>query len=208
MPFVTWLLCRRLMASDASLSVSELRTLESHPLLDDAEAAEPSDDSQFKMKHSMRHKNGVDKNADILDVPTDPEPGSPVHDDPEMHGLSLYEKKALIVNRELASQGMGKYQWMIFFLCGFGYFLDLLWAQAFGLILASVQQEFGFSAAQSGDLGTAFSAGLTAGAAVSLSSQETSRNNSRSSGESWWTSSADTGHSTLLSSQPAYSAYA
>ena len=49
--------------------------------------------------------------------------------DPEMDGLSLYEKKALLVNRELDSHGMGKYQWYIFFLCGFGYLLDLLYAQ-------------------------------------------------------------------------------
>jgi len=90
---------------------------------------------------------------------------SPVYVDQEMQGLSLYEKKALIVNRELASQGMGRYQWMIFFLCGFGYFLDLLWSQAFGLILASIQQEFGFSNIDSGNLSASFSAGLTAGAA-------------------------------------------
>lgn len=154
------------MASNDSLSVAELHTLESRPLLDDEEATESRDDYDPNMRHSMRTKNGVDKKDDILDVPTDPESGSsPSHDDPEMDGLSLYEKKALLVNRELATQGMGRYQWMIFLLCGFGYLLDLLWAQAFGLILASVQQEFGFSAAQSGNLGTAFSAGLTAGAA-------------------------------------------
>ena len=38
----------------------------------------------------------------------------PYHDfvnDPEMEGLTLYEKKALLVNRELDSHGMGKYQW-------------------------------------------------------------------------------------------------
>lgn len=87
------------------------------------------------------------------------------YDDIPMDGLTLYEKKALLVNQELASQGMGRYQWMIFVLCGFGYFLDLLWAQAFGLILAQVQQEFGFSDADSGNLSTSFSAGLTAGAA-------------------------------------------
>lgn len=155
------------MASNASISASELQNLESRPLLDDAEVTEAPEDTQHNMKHSMRNKDGVDNNSDIVDIPTDPEPGSSSHDDPEMEGLSLYEKKALVVNRELASQGMGKYQWMIFLLCGFGYFLDLLWAQAFGLILASVQQEFGFGDAQSGDLGTAFSAGLTAGAAVS-----------------------------------------
>jgi hypothetical protein len=64
--------------------------------------------------------------------------------DPEMEGLTLYEKKALLVNRELDSHGMGKYQWYIFFLCGFGYLIDLLYAQAFGLVEPSIQQEFGF----------------------------------------------------------------
>ena len=52
-----------------------------------------------------------------------------INDDPEFENLTLYEKKALIVNRELNSHGMGRYQWYIFFLCGFGYFIDLLYAQ-------------------------------------------------------------------------------
>lgn len=65
--------------------------------------------------------------------------------DPEMEGLTLYEKKALLVNRELNAHGMGKYQWYIWFLCGFGYFLDLLWAQAFGLVAPPLQQELGFA---------------------------------------------------------------
>ena len=81
--------------------------------------------------------------------------GSPVHgqsarlyadilNDPELEGLTLYEKKALLVNRELNSHGMGKYQWWIFFLCGFGYFLDLMWAQAFGLVATPLENELGF----------------------------------------------------------------
>lgn len=83
--------------------------------------------------------------------------------DPEFEGLTLYEKKALLVNRELDRQGMGRYQWMVFFLCGFGYFLDLLWAQAFGLVVPVMQYEFGFSDADLGNIFTCFSAGLTAG---------------------------------------------
>ena len=82
-----------------------------------------------------------------------------------MEGLTLYEKKALIVNRELALQGTGKYQWCDFFLCGIEYFLDLLWAQASGLILARIQQEFGFDDVASENLSTYFIVGLTAGAA-------------------------------------------
>ena len=86
--------------------------------------------------------------------------------DPELEGLTLYEKKALLVNRELDRQGMGKYQWAIFALCGFGYFLDLLWAQAFGLVVTPMQYEFGFDDVQLGNLSTSFSAGLCAGAFV------------------------------------------
>ncbi|KAF6234382.1 hypothetical protein HO173_007415 [Letharia columbiana] len=86
--------------------------------------------------------------------------------DPEMEGLTLYEKKALLVNRELDSHGMGKYQWYIFFLCGFGYLVDLLYAQAFGLVEPAMQQEFGFGPQDSGHIFSSFSAGLTAGAFV------------------------------------------
>ena len=80
--------------------------------------------------------------------------------------LTLYEKKAVLVEQEINAQGMGRYQWMIFALCGFGYMLDLLWAQAFGLVVSPLQQELGFHDAQLGNIFTAFSAGLTAGALV------------------------------------------
>lgn len=86
--------------------------------------------------------------------------------DHEMDGLTLYEKKALLVNRELDAMGMGRYQWCIFALCGFGYMLDLLWAQAFGLVAPPLQQELGFSDGSLGNIFTSFSSGLTAGAFV------------------------------------------
>ncbi|KAG6035473.1 hypothetical protein E4U41_006076 [Claviceps citrina] len=81
-----------------------------------------------------------------------------------LRGLSRYEQKCHLVNREIDRQGMGRYQWYIWVLCGFGYFLDLLWAQAFGLVLSPVQQEMGFGDSQSGRISTSFNAGLTAGA--------------------------------------------
>lgn len=118
-----------------------------------------------KMRSLLTGKAAHTEDPEVGKQPSTEHSPSPANMDPAMDGLTLYEKKALLVNRELASQGMGKYQWMIFFLCGFGYFLDLLWAQAFGLILASIQQEFGFSDIDSGNLSTSFSAGLTAGAA-------------------------------------------
>jgi hypothetical protein len=66
-------------------------------------------------------------------------------DDVHAEGNTLYEKKCILINRELDSFGMGRYQWCIWTLCGFGYLIDLLWAQAFGLVLSPIQQEFGFS---------------------------------------------------------------
>lgn len=84
----------------------------------------------------------------------------------QLEGLTLYEKKCVLVNREIDAQGMGRYQWYIWCLCGFGYFLDLLWAQAFGLVLGPLKQEMGFSNDQSGNISTSFNAGLTAGAFV------------------------------------------
>jgi hypothetical protein len=42
------------------------------------------------------------------------------------------------VNSEIDQMGMGRYQICIWFLCGFGYFLDLAWSQGVGLIGTSI----------------------------------------------------------------------
>ncbi|KAM0793041.1 hypothetical protein ACM66B_000530 [Microbotryomycetes sp. NB124-2] len=83
--------------------------------------------------------------------------------------LTLDQAKAALVEQALNETGygplgLGRYQWCIFFLCGFGYFLDLLWAQAFGLILGPLAQELGVPTADQGDIFTAFSTGLCVGA--------------------------------------------
>jgi MFS family permease len=78
--------------------------------------------------------------------------------------MSSYEKKCLLINEEIDNHGMGRYQWYIWILCGLGYLIDLLWAQAFGLVLGPVKQELGFADNESGNISVAFSAGLTAGA--------------------------------------------
>ena len=95
----------------------------------------------------------TDKDLDVniaRDSPEEIRPKSQdgLNDDPEKDRFTLYEKKALLVNRELDSHGMGKYQWYIFFLCGFGYLIDLLYAQAFSLVEPAIQQEFGFGGAK------------------------------------------------------------
>ena len=90
---------------------------------------------------------GNGKNYDVRESPVTEPIAAPYQEilrDPEFEGLTLYEKKALLVNRELDSHGMGRYQWWIFFLSGFGYLIDLMWAEAFGLITTSLENELGF----------------------------------------------------------------
>lgn len=92
-------------------------------------------------------KNGVDTDVDKARSPTPPEyengRAAGVARE-ELEGLTLYEKKCVLINREIDNNGFGKYQWYIWGLCGLGYFIDLIWAQAFGLILSPLQQELGF----------------------------------------------------------------
>jgi hypothetical protein len=59
------------------------------------------------------------------------------------HPLTTFEKKAALINVEIDKFGMGKYQICIWFLCGFGYFLDLMWSQGVGLISTAIYQEVG-----------------------------------------------------------------
>ncbi len=47
---------------------------------------------------------------------------------------TAYERKASLINMELDKLGFGRYQACIWFLCGFGYMLDLMFAQAVGLV--------------------------------------------------------------------------
>ncbi|KAK4993809.1 hypothetical protein LTR50_000022 [Elasticomyces elasticus] len=111
----------------------------------------------------------IHKNKEMLSNPSGNDEAlrtSSAMDSEELKGLTLYEKKCVLINRSIDGFGMGRYQWYIWSLCGFGYFLDLLWAQAFGLVLGPLEQELGFAGNQSGNISIAFSSGLTAGAFV------------------------------------------
>lgn len=78
--------------------------------------------------------------------------------------LTPFEKKAAMINLELDKFGMGKYQICIWFLCGFGYFLDLAWSQGVGLIASAVYQEMGVEKPDQGIIFSCANAGLAAGA--------------------------------------------
>ncbi|KAI6017862.1 major facilitator superfamily domain-containing protein [Pisolithus marmoratus] len=73
----------------------------------------------------------------------------------------VYHAKAKILNDAIQEIGMGKYQWYLFFVCGFGWFADNLIAP--GLIYASVIGDVYFS--QYG-IGVGWTVGLLIGSVV------------------------------------------
>ncbi|KAF5377853.1 hypothetical protein D9615_006829 [Tricholomella constricta] len=56
----------------------------------------------------------------------------------------IYQAKARILNNAIQEIGMGRYQWGLFVVTGFGWLADNLWPIVTGLILAPVVKEFGF----------------------------------------------------------------
>lgn len=78
--------------------------------------------------------------------------------------LNTFEKKAALINAEINKMGMGRYQIWIWFLCGFGYFLDLAWAQGVGLIASAVFQEMNVQDKAQANIWSCANAGLAIGA--------------------------------------------
>lgn len=78
--------------------------------------------------------------------------------------LTTFEKKAALINAEIDNFGLGRYQICIWFLCGFGYFLDLAWSQGVGLIATAVYQEMNVADADTGNIWACANAGLAVGA--------------------------------------------
>ncbi|KAL7963426.1 MFS general substrate transporter [Trichoderma compactum] len=53
-----------------------------------------------------------------------------------------YEIKSKLINKAIQDIGMGRYNWRLFILCGFGWFADNLWLQGVSLTLPSLSAEF------------------------------------------------------------------
>ncbi|KAG9233231.1 major facilitator superfamily domain-containing protein [Amylocarpus encephaloides] len=58
---------------------------------------------------------------------------------------SAYDIKSKVINKAIQDIGMGRYNWQLFVLCGFGWFADNLWLQGVALTLPSLSAEFGIS---------------------------------------------------------------
>lgn len=57
----------------------------------------------------------------------------------------VYEAKARVLNRAIREIGMGRYQWQLFVVIGFGWASDNLWPIVTSLILGPASNEFGAS---------------------------------------------------------------
>ncbi|KAI1107111.1 MFS general substrate transporter [Jackrogersella minutella] len=64
------------------------------------------------------------------------------------HQWTEYELKSKLINKAIQDIGMGRYNWQLFVLCGFGWFADNLWMQGVSLTLPSLSEEFGVSEKQ------------------------------------------------------------
>ncbi|KAG2065192.1 MFS general substrate transporter [Suillus decipiens] len=62
--------------------------------------------------------------------------------DESLDPVTVYQAKARILNDALQEIGMGKYQWYLFLVAGFGWLSDNLWPIVTGLILMPVRNEF------------------------------------------------------------------
>ncbi|KAJ5155268.1 hypothetical protein N7492_008071 [Penicillium capsulatum] len=77
---------------------------------------------------------------------------------------TVYDRKAKVINRAVQDIGMGRYQWGLFVLCGFGWVADNLWLQGVALTLSPVAMEFGVSENESRFATCALFVGLIVGA--------------------------------------------
>jgi len=56
---------------------------------------------------------------------------------------TAYDRKAIVINKAIQDIGMGRYQWELFVLCGFGWLADNIWLQTVALTLPQLTAEFG-----------------------------------------------------------------
>ncbi|RDW62617.1 MFS general substrate transporter-51 [Coleophoma crateriformis] len=58
---------------------------------------------------------------------------------------SSYDLKSKVINKAIQDIGMSRYQWELFFLCGFGWFADNLWLQGVAVTLPALSKDFDIS---------------------------------------------------------------
>ncbi|KAI4112518.1 MAG: hypothetical protein LQ345_006343 [Seirophora villosa] len=103
-------------------------------------------------KHSLN-----DDNFDEKKLESPPDLGNQVYSANTIEGLraeieleqpasghdTTYDRKSKVINKAITDIGMGRYQWELFVLCGFGWLADNMWLQGVALTLPGLTSEFG-----------------------------------------------------------------
>jgi hypothetical protein len=84
--------------------------------------------------------------------------------DAEYSNMVEVEGNVHVINAFLDKVGMGRYQWHLWVLCGFGWIADQMLLQMLAVIQPRVQAEFNLDGFKVGGITTSFFAGLAAGA--------------------------------------------
>ncbi|KAI0632309.1 MFS general substrate transporter [Trametes polyzona] len=73
--------------------------------------------------------------------------GKDLYDEDDASVDPVYKAKANVLGDAFQEIGMGRYQWYLFYLTGFGWFSDNLWPVVTGLLLPPTINEFGYQGA-------------------------------------------------------------
>ncbi|KAI4092686.1 MAG: hypothetical protein LQ344_003354 [Seirophora lacunosa] len=126
-------------------------------------------------------KNSLnDDNFDEKKLESPPDLGNQVYSANTVEGLraeieleqpasghdTAYDRKSKVINKAITDIGMGRYQWELFVLCGFGWLADNMWLQGLALTLPGLTSEFGPSETNVRYTTCALFIGLCLGASV------------------------------------------
>ncbi|KAI9886757.1 MAG: hypothetical protein M1823_001400 [Watsoniomyces obsoletus] len=115
-----------------------------HPsVVEGYEKSEKIDDGEgLEAGHARRHSSEDDASGGLtieaLRAEIDQDLAVSGHD-------TMYDRKSKVINKAIQDIGMGRYNWELFVLCGFGWFADNFWLQGVALTLPSISEEFGIS---------------------------------------------------------------
>ncbi|KAF1953649.1 MFS sugar transporter-like protein [Byssothecium circinans] len=88
----------------------------------------------------VRKLDGERKSNDAQEIPSIQEAPAAVIDDGSLD--PVYAAKARILNKAIQDIGMGRYQWQLFIVIGFGWASDNLWPIVTSLIFTPIKNEF------------------------------------------------------------------
>ncbi|KAF3058444.1 putative sugar transporter protein [Daldinia childiae] len=123
---------------DAGSEFDEVRTSSDGPAADELEVGLPKDDDNENT--GMLQMSAAEYTIAGL--------RREVREGQRRRQWSEYELKSKLINKAIQDIGMGRYNWQLFVLCGFGWFADNLWMQGVSLTLPSLSEEFGVSEKQ------------------------------------------------------------